>query len=172
MSEVKTIDIEKMVDTIKTEVLGKNGEELAGQLTDDIKVHFKEYIESFTNDFIKLESDILDHDEMTRMLSLFYLELKCRWNIFNTRIQYQMLLQGVNDELLGYKASITSLVLEKLEALFTEERIAAIHDFIGEPMTSENLDPVIAEPKISLRMKTNEVEIEGISKIVIKKTEK
>ncbi len=115
------------------------------------------------SEFMSLTEDVLDESELRRALVLRYIELKSRWIMYNTRLQFRLLLTGDSDDQLVYTASAISLFLEAMEQILTQRDVESINQFLVEPVSRFREEPSVVEMPVTIKVKHNSTELSGIS---------
>jgi hypothetical protein len=73
-------------------------------------------------------------EALKRGLAVGYVEMKCHWTMLNTQIQHQTAQNGRPEELLIYRATCVSLIVQALEPLLNREYVERLADFFAEPL--------------------------------------
>lgn len=80
-----------------------------------------------------------DEPELRDHLVYWYVESKAEWFQFNCRVNYTTVRGDTPDPVLVVQASLSSHTLQVLEALFDEQSITVLTDFISSPLPSAML---------------------------------
>lgn len=83
-----------------------------------------------------LLADPEDEAELRDHLLYWYVESKAEWFQFNCRVNYTTVRGETPDPVLVVQASLSSHTLQVLEALFDEQSIMLLTDFISAPLPS------------------------------------
>lgn len=83
-------------------------------------------LEAFTN--IQEPEDLLDN------IAIVYIEVKSRWIMLNTKIQFQLYRFGKSEDELIYRASLTSFFIDAMESQLGAEEIDQINNFLCDPL--------------------------------------
>lgn len=81
-----------------------------------------------------LLADPEDEPELRDHLVYWYVESKAEWFQFNCRVNYTTVRGETPDPVLVVQASLSSHTLQVLEALFDEQSITLLTDFISAPL--------------------------------------
>jgi len=95
-----------------------------------------DWVRGFRDEFLELAEDVDDPKEIQTSIVIRYIEIKCRWMMLNTQMQYQAVNTGEPDQEIMVKGSLVSNLLEQLEEFLDEDDIREITEFLSQPIDS------------------------------------
>lgn len=101
------------------------------------------------NAFIETAETVEDVDDFRKVLANQYIELKSRWFLLNTQIQYQTFLDGMAEPVTTFKASLVSHLVGFFEGSLHENDLAAINRFLADPMREDLGDLLVRLDRVS-----------------------
>lgn len=157
---------------INDNLLHKKITETLSPLEESQRLEISAEIQQIHSEFLALAEEVLDEEELRRALVLRYIELKSRWIMYNTRLQFRLLLTGESDDRLVYTASAISLFLEAMEQILTLSDVEFINQFLSEPVSHFRKEPSMVEMPVKMmkiKVKHNSIELSGISVIELRR---
>ena len=94
--------------------------------------------------FIEMANDVDDPETLATSVAVRYIELKSRWIMLNTQIQFRTVRGDELDMAQVYEASLTSLLLEKFEELLDFSDVTKITSFLSQPIRPVEALPLAA----------------------------
>lgn len=102
-----------------------------------------EWVREIRNDFITHATYIDDPEDLIVSVALSYIELKSKWQMLNTQINYQVFRTGEAPTYLIYKSSILSIIVDVIGKFLSDEDLAKIHEFLLHPTTESSLQSIL-----------------------------
>jgi two-component system chemotaxis sensor kinase CheA len=139
--------VENIEEQLRAEELEENWREAIESSVPDEDEHdaLMEWIRSFRDEFLDYMDVVQDPEEIEDALVDRYIEIKSRWKMLNTKMQYQAVNTGQPDPALMVKGSLLSKLLERMENVLGGDEVADLTDFISEPMEYLSADLVEEE---------------------------
>jgi hypothetical protein len=81
-----------------------------------------------------------DEDELQYLLAILYTQLKSNWIMYNTKMNYTMLTGDDPDERDTYRASLLTLIIDKVEPLTHPEAVKRITVTLGQTIREPSAD--------------------------------
>ncbi|TAE24286.1 MAG: hypothetical protein EAZ92_13460 [Candidatus Kapaibacterium sp.] len=88
--------------------------------------------------FLSHAADIDDEEELLVSVALSYIELKSKWQMLNTQVNYQVYRTGDAKPDLMFKSSLLSVIVDAIGKFLTDDDIIKIQEFLLNP-TAEPL---------------------------------
>lgn len=93
-----------------------------------------EWIKTLRHDLLALLKEVDDDEQIEQTMAINYVELKSRWIAINTKVNYQMFRTGQFDVETALRGTSASMFLAEVEALLDPRDIAAITEFLAQPL--------------------------------------
>lgn len=87
------------------------------------------------DDIVASFINIQDPEDLRDNLAIVYIEVKSRWIMLNTKIQFQLYRFGKSEDELIYRASLTSFFIDTMESQLGTEEIDQINSFLSDPLS-------------------------------------
>jgi two-component system chemotaxis sensor kinase CheA len=136
------------IDELKEELTRESLEDaweknLEGTIEDEgEQERLLEWVRDLRDEFLDFADVVPDPEEVRDALVHRYIELKCHWQMLNTKMQYQAVNTGQPDPSLMVKGSLVSKLLEKMENLLGGDEVADLTDFLADPLEALAADRV------------------------------
>lgn len=109
---------------------------------EDERDRLLDWARDLRNEFLDFADVVEDPEEVRDALVNRYIELKCHWQMLNTKMQYQAVNTGQPDQSLMVKGSLVSKLLEQMENLLGGDEVADLTDFLADPLDALAADRV------------------------------
>jgi hypothetical protein len=98
-------------------------------------IDLAKWISSVRTNFLAHAEDVGDEDsdELRTSLALGYIEMKSRWQMLNTQINYQVFRKGEANITLTYKSTLLSILVDKIGGFITAQDLQKIQEFLLNP---------------------------------------
>ncbi len=96
------------------------------------------WVHNLRDGFLSHAADIDDEEELLVSVALSYIELKSKWQMLNTQVNYQVFRTGEAKPELMFKSSLLSVIVDTIGKFLTTEDITKIQEFLLNP-TAEPL---------------------------------
>jgi hypothetical protein len=100
------------------------------------RVELATWIMAERDAFLRRAADVDDEEELVVMAALGYIELKSKWQMFNTQINYQVFRKGEAESALTFKSSLLSTLVDTIGSFLTEDDLRKIQEFLLSPTTT------------------------------------
>ncbi len=99
------------------------------------RIDLAKWIASVRTNFLAHAEDVGDEDsdELRTSLALGYIEMKSRWQMLNTQINYQVFRKGEANVNLTYKSTLLSVLVDKIGNFITAQDLQKIQEFLLNP---------------------------------------
>lgn len=103
--------------------------------TSQDRLDLAKWIASVRTNFLSHAEDVGDEDsdELRTSLALGYIEMKSRWQMLNTQINYQVFRKGEANITLTYKSTLLSILVDKIGSFITAQDLQKIQEFLLNP---------------------------------------
>ncbi len=136
-----TMIVQQLRDALhsaEVEEIWKNCLEAYQESTAQERLDLAEWIAAVRTNFLAHAEDIGDDDEeeLRTSLALGYIELKSKWQMLNTQINYQVFRRGEANITLTYKSTLLSILVDKIGSFITDQDLHKIQEFLLSPRTT------------------------------------
>ncbi len=101
------------------------------------------------NSFVETAENVDEATDFRKVVANQYIELKSRWFLLNTQIQYQTFLDGMAEPMTTFRASLVSHLVGFFEGCLPGNDLAAINRFLTDPMRDDLGDLLVRLDRVS-----------------------
>lgn len=102
------------------------------------RLDLAEWASSVRATFLAHAEDVGDdeEEELRTSLALGYIEMKSKWQMLNTQINYQVFRKGEANVNLTYKSALLSVLVDKIGKFITANDLQKIQEFLINPTST------------------------------------